>query len=113
MSIESLIAEACAERVSAVMSPRMDTQDAEIALLKRLVADMADAVMTTEQVADMIHCEPSTVIQYAKSGELQGVKRHRWLFRRSHVLRFISSPAGEKLTALVLLMRDNRSRRVS
>jgi predicted site-specific integrase-resolvase len=86
----------------------MMTTSEKMDLLLEMVSGITDAIMTAEQVAEMIHCEPPTVIQYAKSGELIGVKRHRWLFKRSDVMRFVSTPAGRRLAAAIYRIQSNK-----
>ena len=63
---------------------------------------MADKLLTSEQVAQILQVHPFTVLKYIKSGKLKGIKLGRvWRIRESdmeHFLeeRFMASPTEQK-----------------
>ena len=105
-TIEQVIARASADRVAGIIRPDIEELSRKIEVLHDLVAQMADTIMTAEQVAEALHCSTQTVIKYVKEDGLMGVKRgNAWLFRRSHVIEFSSSPTGKFLSKKLMNRR--------
>lgn len=51
---------------------------------------MADKLLTTEQVSDILQVHPFTVLKYIKQQKLKGIKLGRvWRIRESDVEKFI------------------------
>jgi excisionase family DNA binding protein len=54
----------------------------------------SDDILTKDQVADMLDCEPSTVEEKARNHELPGVKIGRsWLFPRQALMQRLNEMA--------------------
>ena len=51
---------------------------------------MADKLLTSEQVAQILQVHPFTVLKYIKAGKLKGIKLGRvWRIRESDMERFL------------------------
>jgi excisionase family DNA binding protein len=77
--------------------------------IQRILADKEDDALTTAKVAELLRCDEQTVIRYHKEEGLEGVRRGRgYLFRRSHVMNFLTSSNGAKLAEKLRGMAVNR-----
>lgn len=110
MTVEQLIAQASAQENEARLMPELKRLDERMGRIEQMIAEMTDTVMTTDQVAEMLFCDAQTVIRYVKEEGLEGVRRGRgYLFRRSHVLQFVTSQSGSKLASKLRMMAENRA----
>ena len=109
MTVEELIAKASAEESGARILPELKKLDDRMGRIEQMILEMADTIMTTEQVAELLLCDPQTVLRYMKEEGLEGVKRGRgYFFRRSHVLEFMTSKNGAKLAGKLRSMAASR-----
>jgi len=105
-TIEQVIARATADRTAGLIRPDIEELARKLDVLHDLVVQMADTIMTAEQVAEALHCSVQTVIKYVKEDGLKGVKRgNAWIFRRSHVIEFSSSSVGKILSKKLMNRR--------
>ncbi|NTU54835.1 MAG: helix-turn-helix domain-containing protein [Anaerolineales bacterium] len=112
MSIEQLIARTTALETAEELQPHLHDILNRLDRMERLMADMAessDSVLTTVQVAEMLHCESPTVIRFVREEGLEAVKRGRiWYFRKSRVLAFLTSERGSRLAARMRTSRKTQ-----
>lgn len=108
-TIEHLIARTTALETAEELQPQLAAILTRLERMERIISDIADTVLTSDQVAEMLACDVQTVLVYIKSEGLEAVQRGRkWYCRRSHVLQWLSSDRGAML-AERLRNRDTES----
>lgn len=97
-TIEHLIARTTALETAEELQPQLAAIITRLDRMEQIISDMADTVMTTAQVAEMLDCDAQTVLAYIKNEGLEAVKRGRTYYcRRSRVLQFLTSDRGARL----------------
>lgn len=108
MTIEQTIAHATREQVMSAIRPEVEAIREEQRLLREMITDIVDTIMTVDQVADMLSCTTQTVIRYIKEEGLPAVKRGQWYMRKSSVLQWFTSETGAKLADKLQRMAADR-----
>lgn len=107
MTIETLIAQAAASETHGKLGPALVELSERLERVEAMLVEITDAVMTVEQVADMMSCDVQTIHRFIKEEGLEAVKRgKRWFCRRSRVLAFLTSVRGASLAARIRARKE-------